>query len=206
MKKQLLLTVAVATMMGSTAYAAGATAETAILAERANASGRGDATLATTTTTVKGAVPVAIAPAAIAVVPSVNGTVVTAPVGASLAAQITDPNMSEFRQALANTPLPPSFDPSKGYTIFAVVNDKFDANTDPRSYVLNDVVTVDSMAGASDRYRAVNGTSLRFNRMGSSYYVDDMRVNDVTSAPHGVIYKIGGHTAATLDTGAKAGL
>lgn len=207
MKHTLLFTVAAVALMSGTAFAKGATSETARLAEQANASATGDATIATTTTRV--AVPAAavVVPASPAyIAPAAGGALVTAPIGASLAANITDPDTSEFRQALANAPLPANFDPSKGYTIFAVVNDAFDANDDPRSYVLNDVVTVNSMAGASDRFHTVAGDSIRFNRMGSSYYVDDMRVNDVTSAPNGVIYKIGGHTAATLDTGVKAGM
>lgn len=138
------------------------------------------------------------------IVPSTTA-VVAVPSGAALAARIEDDDTSEFRDALANTPLPASFDPAKGYTIFAVVDGEFDSGDDPTFYVVNEPVTLTAMAGASDRVETVSGDDIRLNRTGNSYYVDDMRVNAVDHAPGGVIYTIGGSTSANLGTPMKAG-
>jgi uncharacterized surface protein with fasciclin (FAS1) repeats len=208
MKHRLLLTVAASAFISSTALAAGATAETAAIAEAANASGAADSSTTVVVPTLRAGMPVTstvVTPAEPTVVVAGTSAVALSPVGASLAAHVTDPDTSKFRDALARAPIPASFNPQKGYTIFAVVNGAFDDDENPLFYVVNDSVTVNSMAGASARYDTLSGQRIRMNRMGSSYYVDDKRVNDVNGAPNGVVYTIGGSVAANLGNSMKPG-
>lgn len=195
---RLLLTTSAIALFAVNAFA---TPETAAIAEAANAQGAADATIVQPVPMVPGGAVVAVPAAATVVVPA-GTTVVTGinPLGPALASHIKDPETSKFREALARTDITAPSNPDKGYTVFAVVNDEFDPEDEPVTfYIVNDMVSVGTMAGASDRYDTLSGDSIRINRTGNrSYYVDDMRVNDRYGAQGMVVYTIGGSMPANF--------
>lgn len=114
--------------------------------------------------------------------------------------------VSEFRDALAQSQLSGYFEPEKGYTVFAVVDDDYNASNGKKpleSYIVNDRIALSIMPGTNDRAKSISGADVRIDRVGNSYFVNDMRVNRVERNPEGIIYIVGGPTSSDVNIGMR---
>lgn len=105
---------------------------------------------------------------------------------------IKSSNLSDFKAALEKSEVS-NYDPSKGYTVFAPVNGKFDAAKHPvDAYIVNGHFAFDVMKGTNDTVTSMHGDKLRVSKVGESYYVNNMLVNSADSHSDGLIYTVGG--------------
>lgn len=121
------------------------------------------------------------------------------PFGQYIASRITDKDASEFKNWIASTPLQGKVDITKGYTVFAVVDEDFDPSKPEHSaehYIVNSRVGITTMQGNADEATAINGDKLTLTRTGNSYAVEGKRINGVIKNPEGTIYLIGGPVSA----------
>lgn len=116
------------------------------------------------------------------------------PLGAMIASRIEHSDAedaSQFKAWLAQSDIK-GFDMGKGYTIFAVTDNSFDANAHPiEHYIVNDRIGLPAVDGKNFTLTAINGDELRVGRLMGSHVVDGMRVNGVIKNPEGTIYLIG---------------
>lgn len=121
------------------------------------------------------------------------------PFGEYLASRITDKKATEFKNWLAASSLQGKIDITKGYTLFAVVDEDFDPAKPEHAaehYIVNSRVGLTTMQGNADEATAINGDKLVLTRTGNSYAVEGKRVNGVIKNPEGTIYLIGGPVSA----------
>ncbi len=114
--------------------------------------------------------------------------------GAMIAKRIKDPNLSEFKKAMETANISKPYDSEIGYTVFAPINSEFEQGEHPMDhYIINKRFSFDTMASVYDTLDNLGGTSISVNKTGNkSYYIDDMRVNEVDRNPEGSIYTVGG--------------
>lgn len=114
--------------------------------------------------------------------------------GKMIASRITDPSLSEFKKALETAEIKKPYDPNLGYTVFAPINGEFDPKDHPMDhYIINNRVSLNTMTARYDTIENISGDDIRMHRTANkSYFVDDMRVNQVDRNPEGTILKVGG--------------
>jgi uncharacterized surface protein with fasciclin (FAS1) repeats len=114
--------------------------------------------------------------------------------GKMIAMRIKDSNLSEFKKAMETAEITKPYDSEIGYTVFAPINSEFDAADHPMDYyIINKRFAFDTMDSVYDSMDNIGGTSISVNKTGNkSYYIDDMRVNEVDRNPEGTIYTVGG--------------
>lgn len=131
--------------------------------------------------------------------PSVDGTATPLPFGEYLASRITDSDAQQFKEWLATSNLQGQVDITKGYTVFALVDDAFDPAQPEHTaehYIVNRRVGLKTMQGNADEVKALNGDSITISRTGDSYYVEGKRVNGAIKHADGTVYLIGGAVSA----------
>ncbi|MEJ0009827.1 MAG: hypothetical protein WDN72_04455 [Alphaproteobacteria bacterium] len=159
-----------------------------------------------------------VTPAGTTVVPAGTTTVINAPVttyftpagvaasspltlGQLIAFRITDPDLASFKTALQNSTIPETFDPAKGYTVFAPLH--YSGKEPVEHYIVNDRIAANLIDSTHDKtaqmgYTSLNGDHLRVTKLNRSHFVNNMRINHVDRDPEGVIYTVGGMQDASF--------
>ena len=114
--------------------------------------------------------------------------------GQMIAYRIHDPDLSEFKAAMAASVIETPPDLREGYTVFAPINGEFDPEDKPMSYyILKEALSLATFPAAYDTRENLLGEDIAINKAGTrSYFIDDMRVNAVERHPEGMLYKVGG--------------